>query len=69
MCDSVCPCMVITGILTDVMKSMPCSKTPALIICKRYLIENNLVDPNVTDFCCVGYTILQIGGEENNKFT
>jgi len=53
----------------QVMKSMPCIKIPALIIHKRYLIDNNLVDTNVPENLCVECTFLQVGGEENKLFT
>ena len=51
------------------MKSMLCSKIPALIIHEIYLVNNNLVDPNIPENFCVEYTFLQIGGKENNQFS
>ena len=50
-------------------KSMPCIKIPALIIHKRYLTKNNLIEPNVPENIYVECTFLQVGGEENKQFT
>ena len=51
------------------MKIMPCIKVLAIIIHKRYLIDNNLVDTYAPENLCIEYTFLHIGGEDNKQLT
>ena len=53
----------------QVMKNFPTIRLPALIIHKKYLIEDNLVENKVSSNLCLECTFLLDGGEEDIRFT
>ena len=52
-----------------VMKSFPKARLPAVILHKKYLINNNLVFNLSPDNLCIECTFLKVGGEEDINFT
>ena len=52
-----------------IMKSFSRAKVPGLIIHKRLLVDNTLVEPLTPNNLCIECTILLPGGEEDPNFT
>ena len=53
----------------EIMKSFPKFRLPALIIHKRYIIQENLVKKKVSSNLCLECTFLLTGGEEDFRYT
>ena len=53
----------------EVINIMSCNHTPALVIHKRYLIDNTLVGPNVPENLYIGCTFLQVRRRQNKQYT
>ena len=53
----------------EVMKNFPNIRLPALIIHKKYLIDDNLVEKKMASNICLECTFLMEGGDEDIRFT
>ena len=52
-----------------IMKNFPKKRLPAVILHKRYLIQDNLVNNKVPDNLCIECTFLKKGGDEDINCT